>query len=535
MTQYANRIKYVSWLLIMIGLLALAKQLPTDQIVQWVTSRVETANIWSAVYFALIYVVATVLLVPGAPLTLVAGAVFGLVWGMVIVSIASTTASAVAFLIGRYLARDSVQRWAKRYPRFMTIDHAVAERGWWKIIALLRLSPVVPFNASNYLFGLTSASFWSYTLTSWWAMLPGTLMYVYFGYAGRVGLVAASQGQTERGPGQWAMLLIGLLATVTVITYITWLARRAILEQTPMRKTPETQTQSLTSTQSLNSDCNGNIKGAVVSICLATVILTAAACVYLRPGTLQSLFGPPSVTPTETYADQPDGIAFDHSVLNALLKQYVDPDGWVDYAALVNDTAKLDRYIQHVGQAPFDQLGRDAKLALLINAYNAFTLRLILDYYPLRSIKDIPAAKRWDDRRWQVGNQTWSLNQIEHEQVRPHFKEPRIHFALVCAAVGCPPLRNEAYTADRLEEQLEAQSRYVHSHDRWFRYDADQNTLWLTSLYNWYGGDFEQAAGSIIDFAARYAPPNQSIDNNARPAIRWLDYDWALNSRENAP
>jgi len=535
MSRYANRVKYVSWLLTAIGLFALAKQLPIDPIARLVADRVETAGVWGPVYFGLIYVAAAVLLVPGAAMTLVAGAMFGLVRGMVIVSIASTTAAAIAFLIGRYLARGPVQRWAKRYPRFLAVEHAVADGGWWKIIALLRLSPVIPFNLSNYFFGITSAGFWQYVVTSGWAMLPGTLMYVYLGYAGRVGLTAAGNGQTEHGPGQWAVLLIGLLATVTVITYITWLARRAILEHTAMRNTPTPDKQSSAIAQNVNSHQNGSIRSTMVSICIAAVVLTAAACAYFRPEALQSLFGPPSVTPTEKYAGQHDGVGFDHSAWDTLLKQHVDRDGWVDYAALANNTTELDRYIQHLGQAPFDKLGRDAKLALLINAYNAFTIRLILDYYPVQSIKDIPADKRWSDRRWQVSDQTWSLSQIEHEQVRPNFKEPRIHFALVCAAVGCPPLRNEAYTADRLEEQLEAQSKYVHAHARWFRYDLDKNTLWLTSLYNWYHGDFEQAAGSILGFVTRYSPLDQPIDNDGGPAIRWLDYDWALNSRENAP
>lgn len=102
---------------------------------------------------------------------------------------------------------------------------------------------------------------------------------------------------------------------------------------------------------------------------------------------------------------------------------------------------------------------------MLINAY---TIQLILDHYPLASIQDIPGDQRWDAVRWRVGPHTWSLNQIDHEQIRPKCAEPRIHFALVCAAVGCPPLRNEAYTAARLEEQLAGQSAYVHSHPRWF-------------------------------------------------------------------
>jgi hypothetical protein len=96
-------------------------------------------------------------------------------------------------------------------------------------------------------------------------------------------------------------------------------------------------------------------------------------------------------------------------------------------------------------------MGRNEKLALLINAYNAFTLKLIVERLPVQSILDIPAAERWDAVRWKVGGQVWSLKQIEHEQIRPKFTEPRVHFALVCAAVGCPPLRNEAYDASRLD------------------------------------------------------------------------------------
>ena len=149
------------------------------------------------------------------------------------------------------------------------------------------------------------------------------------------------------------------------------------------------------------------------------------------------------------------------------------------------------------------------------------------------SIKDIPARKRWDDVRWNVGGNLWSLNQIEHEQIRPKFSEPRIHFALVCAAVGCPPLRNEAYTGDRLEAQLEAQTRLVHRDGRWFRYDRDRNTVHLTKLYEWYGGDFKQAAGSVPRYVAAYSPQlKEAVDAGRPPNVRWLDYDWSLNEQK---
>ena len=186
-------------------------------------------------------------------------------------------------------------------------------------------------------------------------------------------------------------------------------------------------------------------------------------------------------------------------------------------------------------------LGRNEKLALLINAYNAFTLRLILDYWPVESIKDIPQSERWEAERWKVGSHVWSLNQMEQEQIRPKFREPRIHFALVCAARGCPPLRNEAYTGHRIEEQLEDQTEYVHSHPRWFRFEPDQNLVYLTKLYDWYGSDFTQVdadariyAPSVLDYAARFVPKlKESLAAGRTPEIHWIKYDWRLNSRQN--
>jgi len=139
------------------------------------------------------------------------------------------------------------------------------------------------------------------------------------------------------------------------------------------------------------------------------------------------------------------------------------------------------------------------------------------------------------DRRWQIGPYTWSLNDIEHETIRPNFVEPRIHFALVCAAVGCPPLRNEAYVPNRLEEQLEDQARYVHEHDRWFRYTAGAEQVFLTRLYDWYGGDFEQAAEGVLEYAANYAPALKTdLTSGHRPSIEWLEYDWSLNRSDSS-
>jgi hypothetical protein len=262
-----------------------------------------------------------------------------------------------------------------------------------------------------------------------------------------------------------------------------------------------------------------------------------AALLVTRPDWVRSQvtrwFGPPRVELIETYAEARDGAVFDHGTFDRLLGQHVDAEGFVDYRGLGARAEQLDAYIDSLAEAPFELMGRDERLALLINAYNAFTLRLILDYYPTDSIRDIPSEERWDAERWHLAGGTYSLNQIEHELIRPNFREPRIHFALVCAAVGCPPLRTEAYTSERLEEQLEDQTRNTHSSERWLVYRPDDDLVELTSLYDWYRGDFEQVGGSILDYAARYREDLRlGLQAGLDIKVRFLDYDWALNERD---
>lgn len=283
-------------------------------------------------------------------------------------------------------------------------------------------------------------------------------------------------------------------------------------------------------------------RSAFYPILVGVVLLTAGLYTFLYPERVQHLIaavaGSPSQVMAETQTAPPSGDAqaFDHSRFNDVVSQYVDADGWVDYQALLADTESLDAYIASLADAPFGSLSRDDKLALLINAYNACTLRLILDHYPVKSIMDIPDEARWDAVRWDIAGTTVSLNQIEHEMIRAKFKEPRIHFALVCAAYSCPKLRNEAYTAERLEAQLADQTAYTHSHDRWLKFDKASNTLSLTKLYDWYGKDFEAVADSVLEYVATQSPlVKAAVDAGDAPPINWLDYDWKLNDAANAP
>ena len=158
------------------------------------------------------------------------------------------------------------------------------------------------------------------------------------------------------------------------------------------------------------------------------MVITLAGCDVVADSPLANIGGPPAVTMEETYAENPDGPEFDHSAFDGLLKDYVDDAGLVDYPGLTEEKDVLDGYIATLRDAPFDALGRDEKLALLINAYNAFTLRLMIDHPGIDSIQSIPAEQQWDDPRWSIAGKQLTLKQVENEEIRPHFIEPRIHW-----------------------------------------------------------------------------------------------------------
>ncbi|HUE87944.1 MAG TPA: VTT domain-containing protein [Vicinamibacterales bacterium] len=517
-------LRWISFAALAASLVLLIRILPVARLSGTLQTWVESLGFWGPIALGVVYIIAALLFVPGSLLTLAAGAIYGLTLGMVIVSIASTSAAALAFLIARYGARDRVLRILEQSPRLMAIDRAIGERGW-KIVALLRLSPAVPFNLQNYVYGVTAVRFGPAVLASWLAMLPGTFLFVYVGSLG--GAAAAGSSVTT---GEWVLRSVGLAATVLVTVYLTRVAQRAMREHVPA---VADEPQRSERRQAGSGDGRRTVFVAVASLVLLAASVVASARQDSIRGRIERALGlPPAMVAHEVYAGEAGAARFDHSTLDALLSHNVDPDGLVDYDVLHREPAALDRYLSELAHAPFADLGRDDKLALLINAYNAFTLRLILDFYPVESIRDIPEEKRWKHVRWTLGGATFSLDQIEHEQIRPNFSEPRIHFALVCAAIGCPPLRNEAYVGERLDAQLASQTAYVHTHDRWFQFDSAANEVRLTSLYDWYGSDFLQQAPTVVDYAARHVPALQSaLTTGRRPKVRWIDYDWRLNAR----
>jgi len=517
-------IRWISALMLVAGLLLGASALPLESSIRRLSTLMETAGAWGPSLYALIYAIATVLMIPGSILTFFAGVSLGLGVGTITVSVGSTVGAALAFLLARRLARHRIRKLLEHHPYLAAIDKAL-EEGGWKTIALMRLSPAIPFNLQNYLWGLTPVRFLAYALSSWIAMLPGTFLYVYLGYISREAAEAATAGEPLE-TAKWIFQVAGLFATIIATIYIARLARRQLATMTDLDR-PEPPLKK-------------GLNARTILLALAgPVILAGGLIVRFEPTILRQamvdLFGPPRAELNENYSEKTGVSIVDHSLLDSVLKTYVDPEGWVDYPALAKNPGDLDKYIDQLARLSLDELGRDERLALLINAYNAFTLRLILDHHgDIESILDIPEKERWQDRRWKVGGGKWSLDDIEHDQIRNNFRESRIHFALVCAAAGCPPLRPQAYTGEKLERQLEDQARIVHSKETWLRFDPREKTLDLTPIYEWYYSDFEEIAGTVLAHSARYRDDLQrAIEDGATIQVRYLDHPWhwELNSK----
>lgn len=230
MPRSQSRIKLAIWIAVAIAIIAAARFLHAEAYLERVLQWTASLGPLGGVVFIAIYVLACVLFVPGAILTIGAGVVFGVIRGSIYVSIAATLGATCAFLVGRYIARDWVAAKLESNPRFKAIDDAVAREGW-KIVGLTRLSPVFPFNLLNYAFGLTRVSLRDYVAASWAGMLPGTVMYVYIGsLAGDI--ARASGAKSVNTPARWALNIVGFAATVAVAIYVARLGSRALREKT---------------------------------------------------------------------------------------------------------------------------------------------------------------------------------------------------------------------------------------------------------------------------------------------------------------
>lgn len=212
-----------------------------------------------------------------------------------------------------------------------------------------------------------------------------------------------------------------------------------------------------------------------------------------------------------------------HSAFDALLKKYVTTSGKVNYAGFKTEKAKLDSYLALLSKnTPATGWNKNEKLAYWINLYNAGTIQLILKNYPTKSIMNINSGKAWDLKFVKSGKETLSLNQIENEIIRPTFKEPRIHFAVNCAANSCPKLLNGAFLPHKLEAQLElATKKFINNKSK---NNVAASSIKISKIFEWYGADFG-GSQKLITYFNKYS--TIKIDGSAK--ISFMEYNWDLN------
>lgn len=231
----------------------------------------------------------------------------------------------------------------------------------------------------------------------------------------------------------------------------------------------------------------------------------------------------------------------DHSAWDALLQKYVDERGFVDYSAWkasASDQQALDGYLRHLSSASLGgKPSREARLAFWINAYNAATVKGILREYPTTSIRNHTAKligyNIWKDLVLPVDGKNYSLEQIEHEVLRK-MSEPRIHFAIVCASIGCPRLLNRAYTASELNEQLSTNAKAFFADKSKFTYDTRRRTIQVSPILEWFATDFGASAADQMRTIAPYLPDDaaKKLAQSGAASVSYLDYDWNLNDRK---
>ncbi|MDC0230909.1 DUF547 domain-containing protein [Aureispira] len=222
---------------------------------------------------------------------------------------------------------------------------------------------------------------------------------------------------------------------------------------------------------------------------------------------------------------EPSKSALSHEIFDELLGKYVNNSGGVDYNAFIKSKSRLNDYLTLLkDNAPESSWSQNKEMAYWINLYNAFTIHSILEKYPVSSIMDLEGGKVWDKKKIDVAGKSLTLNIIEKEKLLKRFKEPRIHFAVNCAAASCPPLLNKAWTEDNVQRYLSKQAKaFINSTKFNF---LSSNSIEISQIFNWYAGDFG-GSDKVVNFIQRYA--DTKVDDNA--SVKFKEYIWKLNKQ----
>ena len=433
---------------------------------------------FAAAIFVVAYIAATTIGLPALPLTLAGGAIFGVGAGIALTWLGATLGATGAFLLARALGGDALRRLLG--ARAGTLDRLLGD-GAFLTILRLRLIPVVPFNALNFGAGLAGVRATHYVAATAIGILPGTSVYIYFADA----LLAGADGAR-----QTAFIRVSIAgALLLALSYLPALAKRARW--------------------------------------ISVVLLSLAA------GTL------PRVLPAQSPIAAASAPAVDHTAWNAMLGAYVT-DGMVDYDAFQRDP-RFATYLAQLGRVQAALLLRHEQLAYWINVYNAYTIQLLNSRKQRTSIRNINKVlgvtlkSPWAEPIVKADQRTLTLDDVEHEIIRKQFKDPRIHVALVCAAMGCPPLRSEAFTAERVDAQLDDQARRFLAQRAKNRVDVKSGTVYGSPIFTWYRDDFGGTLEGVGAFWAKYLPsgPEQALVRSGK--FTWVDtdYDWRINVRRD--
>jgi uncharacterized membrane protein YdjX (TVP38/TMEM64 family) len=483
--RYGAWLRLAIFIVVLVALWSVARLLGFDAYISperiGTTIRDAREVPFAAAIFVVVYIVVATIGLPGLPLTLAGGAIFGVAAGIALTWLGATLGATGAFLLARLLGGDALRRLLG--DRAGTLDRMLGD-GAFLTMLRLRLIPVVPFNALNFGAGLAGVRLTHYVAATAIGILPGTSVYTYFADA----LLAGTDGVR-----QTAFIRVAIAgALLLALSYLPALAKRV-----------------------------GWISVLLLSLASASVSRVVSA---QRP--VATAAAPGAAMP-----------AVDHAAWNAMLGAYVTA-GMVDYDAFQRDP-RFAAYLAQLGRVQAATLPRTEQLAYWINVYNAYTIQLLNSRKERRSIRNINKVlgvtlkSPWAEPIVKADRRTLTLDDVEHEIIRKQFKDPRIHVALVCAALGCPPLRSEAFTAERLEAQLDDQARVFLAQTAKNRVDVKRGAVYGSPIFTWYREDFGGTLAGVGAFWAKYLPsgPEQNLVRSG--TFTWVDtdYDWRINVR----
>jgi len=286
------------------------------------------------------------------------------------------------------------------------------------------------------------------------------------------------------------------------------------------------------------------LASAFTAIACQVTIVALLAISPAHAGLLEKLFAPKADLWDRWTAHDPAATTpIDHSAWDKFLKTYVsehtDGVNRVDYARVTDtDRAALSKYIADLKTTPISRYTRDEQLAYWVNLYNVLTIKVILDYYPVDSIREINISPGlfslgpWDKKLISIEDERLSLNDIEHRILRPIWRDPRVHYSVNCASIGCPNLQRVAFTAANADTLLDAAAREYVNHPRGVR--IENGGLIVSSIYDWFEEDFVDGDGSVVAHLERYADPDLAATLANTKKVKGNEYDWTLNEADKS-